>query len=182
MGKILIQPKALRPRCEIVMTSRPFDMLLRRARGRFWGLVVVSDSRVAGLFGRRLDARLKAARMPHILVSFPPGDRNKSRRTKAGIEDAMVRAGAARDWAVVALGGGVTGDLSGFTAGTYMRGIPWFNIPTTLLAMVDASLGGKTSVNLKAGKNLVHRGTPEKHRQEGTTIALAQRQGALRDT
>jgi 3-dehydroquinate synthase len=155
MGKILIQPRTLRHRCEVLFTSGPFDRLLSRTRGRFWGLAVISDSRVAGLFGRELTSRLAAAHMRHLLITFPPGDRNKSRRTKGRIEDAMVRAGVARDWAVVALGGGVTGDLAGFAAGTYMRGIPWFNIPTTLLAMADASLGGKTSVNLKAGKNLV---------------------------
>jgi len=155
MGKILIQPRARRPRCEILFTPSPFDLLARRVRGRFWGLVVVSDSRVARLHGRTLISRLAAARMPHVLFAFQPGDRSKTRRTKERLEDAMVRAGAARDWAVVALGGGVTGDLAGFAAGTYMRGIPWFNIPTTLLAMVDASLGGKTSVNTPAGKNLV---------------------------
>ncbi len=119
------------------------------------GAAVISDRRVARLYGGGLASALEKTGMPHLLLTFPPGDAHKTRGTKQVIEDAMVRGGAGRDWAVLALGGGVTGDLAGFVAATYMRGIPWLNIPTSLLAMVDASIGGKTSVNTQAGKNLV---------------------------
>src|SRR5213078_5325182 len=73
----------------------------------------------------------------------------------AKVWDAFAAAGLGRDGAVVALGGGVVGDLSGFAAATWLRGVPWVAVPTTVLAQVDASIGGKTAVDLPHGKNLV---------------------------
>jgi 3-dehydroquinate synthase len=144
------------PAATLVFWDDPFAEAARALRGGgLHGAAVISDRRVAKLYGAGLAAALKKTRMPHLLLTFPPGDARKTRGTKQRIEDAMVRGGAGRDWAVMALGGGVTGDLAGFVAATYMRGITWFNIPTSLLAMVDASIGGKTSVNTPAGKNLV---------------------------
>jgi len=87
-------------------------------------------------------------------ISIPPGERSKSLRALAGIYDALVEARIDRGGAVLALGGGVVGDVAGFAAATYLRGIALFQLPTTLLAQVDASIGGKTAVNL-AAKNLV---------------------------
>jgi len=89
------------------------------------------------------------------LVTFPPGERYKTRETKARLEDRLLRLGAGRDTVVVALGGGVTGDLAGFLAATWHRGVPFVVVPTSLLSMVDAALGGKTGVDLPDGKNLV---------------------------
>jgi 3-dehydroquinate synthase len=88
-------------------------------------------------------------------VVIPPGEAHKTRAQWASITDALLAAGHGRDTAIVALGGGVIGDLAGFVAATYMRGIPVVQIPTTLLAMVDASIGGKTAVDTPAGKNTV---------------------------
>ena len=88
-------------------------------------------------------------------VVIPPGEAHKTRAQWASITDALLAAGHGRDAAIVALGGGVIGDLAGFVAATYMRGIPVVQIPTTLLAMVDASIGGKTAVDTPAGKNTV---------------------------
>lgn len=90
----------------------------------------------------------------HVVV-IPPGEEHKTREQWAAITDSMLQLGCARDTTVVALGGGVIGDLAGFVAATYMRGVPVIQIPTTLLAMVDASVGGKTAVDTPAGKNTV---------------------------
>ena len=89
------------------------------------------------------------------LLSIPAGETNKTRDTWARLTDQMLAKGYGRDSAVIALGGGVIGDLAGFVAGTFMRGIPIVQVPTTLMAMVDASIGGKTAVDTPAGKNLV---------------------------
>ncbi len=117
--------------------------------------VVVSDARVARLHGRRFVQRLSALGVEAALLTFPAGERFKTRETKALLEDRLLKRGAGRDTVVVALGGGVTGDLAGFLAATWHRGVPLVAIPTSLLAMVDAALGGKTAVDLPGGKNLV---------------------------
>ncbi len=123
---------------------------LRAAR-----IVVVSDSNVEHLHARRLAALLAGeGRAPEIIV-FPAGEASKTRETKALIEDRLAGMGCGRDTAIVAIGGGVTGDLAGFVAATWMRGIPWVQVPTSLLAMADASIGGKTGVDHPAGKNLI---------------------------
>src|SRR5688500_3808123 len=88
-------------------------------------------------------------------VVIPPGERYKTREQWASITDSLLALGCGRDTAVIALGGGVVGDLAGFVAATYMRGVPVVQVPTTLLAMVDASVGGKTAVDTPHGKNLV---------------------------
>ncbi len=116
---------------------------------------VVSDSRVAELYGARLLDVLRGAGLTAHLVTFPNGEWNKTRETWAEVTDALLRARLGRDGAVVAFGGGVTGDLAGFVAATYLRGVPCVQLPTTLLAMIDASIGGKTGVDVPAGKNLV---------------------------
>ena len=89
------------------------------------------------------------------LLTIPAGETNKTRDTWARLTDQMLAKGYGRDSAVIAVGGGVVGDLAGFVAGTFMRGIPVVQVPTTLMAMVDASIGGKTAVDTPAGKNLV---------------------------
>ena len=87
--------------------------------------------------------------------SFPAGELSKTRDTWGALTDRLIAAGFGRGSAIVALGGGVVGDIAGFVAATLGRGVPWMQVPTTLLAMVDASVGGKTGVNTGAGKNLV---------------------------
>ena len=87
--------------------------------------------------------------------TFAPGEKSKTRETWARLTDALMERGFGRDSGLIALGGGVTGDLAGFVAATYMRGIPYLQVPTTVLAMLDASVGGKTAVDTPQGKNLV---------------------------
>ncbi|MFH1708967.1 MAG: 3-dehydroquinate synthase [Planctomycetota bacterium] len=116
---------------------------------------VIADTRVAGLWGRRVIANLRAHGIDAGLVTFPGGERSKTREMKARIEDRMFQDLYDRSAGIIALGGGVTGDLAGFVAATYMRGIPFVQVPTTLLAHIDSSIGGKTAVNTPLGKNLV---------------------------
>lgn len=115
---------------------------------------VVTDSTVAPLYGEAVAATLGGAARSTV-VAFPSGEWNKTRETWATITDRMLAAGIGRDGAVVALGGGVVGDVAGFVAATYLRGIPYVQVPTTLLAMLDSSIGGKAGVDVPAGKNLV---------------------------
>jgi 3-dehydroquinate synthase len=112
---------------------------------------VIADSNVAKLYGERVADQLPNAQ----LLDFPAGEANKNRDTWAALSDEMLRRDFGRDCCVVALGGGVTGDLAGFVAATYMRGVAVVQVPTTLLAMVDASIGGKVGVDTAAGKNLI---------------------------
>ena len=116
--------------------------------------VLISDENVDGLYGDKV-ARILERVVPVERICFPPGEASKSRRWKARIEDAMLQQGLGRDSLVVALGGGVTMDIAGFVAATYMRGIPLILLPTSLLAMVDAAIGGKTGVITGYGKNLI---------------------------
>ena len=114
---------------------------------------VVSDSRVASHHSARLLDQLPADRTR--LFTIPPGEHEKTRARWAELTDALLGWGAGRDTTVIALGGGVIGDLAGFVAATYMRGVPVVQVPTTVLAMVDASVGGKTAIDTTFGKNLV---------------------------
>jgi 3-dehydroquinate synthase len=116
---------------------------------------VLSDSHVGKLYGVAVTAALTQAGMRAELLTFPAGEWNKTRETWAGLSDRMLAQHFGRDAAVVALGGGVVGDLAGFVAATYLRGIPYVQLPTSLLAMIDSSIGGKTGVDAPAGKNLL---------------------------
>ncbi len=117
--------------------------------------VVVSDANVAALYGEGVLESLEKAGLDASLVVFPPGEKSKCRDEKARIEDALFSLKLGRDSALLALGGGVTGDLSGYVAATYNRGIPFVQVPTTLLAMADSSVGGKVGIDTPAGKNLL---------------------------
>ncbi|HEX6853396.1 MAG TPA: 3-dehydroquinate synthase [Candidatus Polarisedimenticolaceae bacterium] len=133
--------------------ARLEDDLERSAAGRL--VVVVSDSNVAPLHGVPLVGRLRGRGLRAELVDFPAGEVHKTRETKAAIEDRLAAFGADRSTLLVALGGGVTGDVAGFVAATWLRGVEVVQAPTSLLAMADAALGGKTGVDVPAGKNLV---------------------------
>ncbi len=115
--------------------------------------IVVSDSIVGDLYRQRLTANLGDKSSSY--VELPAGEANKSVATMQLVLDALVASGAARDTTVIALGGGVVGDISGFAAACYMRGVNFIQVPTTLLAQVDSSVGGKTGVNHPQGKNLI---------------------------
>ena len=116
---------------------------------------VITDSHVAKLYGERVVARFHDATLRAQLFEFPAGEWNKTRDSWAALSDGMLAAQFGRDSAVIALGGGVVGDLAGFVAATYLRGVPCIQVPTTLLAMIDSSIGGKTGVDVPAGKNLL---------------------------
>lgn len=107
---------------------------------------VITDRNVA----RALESPLQ---VPTLVVAA--GERSKTRRRWADLSDRLLALGFGRDSAIVALGGGVVGDLAGFVAATFLRGVPWLQVPTTVLAMVDASVGGKTGVDTPRGKNLI---------------------------
>lgn len=116
---------------------------------------VVSDSHVAKLYGDEVVKRVSSIGSRAELFTFPAGEWNKTRETWASLSDRMLAAHFGRDCAVIALGGGVVGDVAGFLAATYLRGVPYVQVPTSLLAMIDSSIGGKTGVDVPAGKNLL---------------------------
>jgi 3-dehydroquinate synthase len=116
---------------------------------------VISDDNVASLHGHAIMERLREAGLDASLFTFPAGEVSKTRKSWSILTDEMLEAGYGRDACVVAVGGGVTTDLAGFVAATYLRGIPVVQVPTSYLAMIDASVGGKTGVDVHAGKNLV---------------------------
>ena len=133
--------------------TRHLPERLARFAGR--PAVLVSDRRVHKLHGGRVERALKTlgGRVTRVLMTA--GERYKTRATVERLHDEMLRAGLARDGFVVALGGGVVGDVAGFAAATYMRGIDWVGLPTTLLSMVDSSIGGKVGINHPRAKNLI---------------------------
>ncbi|MHB1223564.1 MAG: 3-dehydroquinate synthase [Gemmatimonadaceae bacterium] len=143
------------PGYEVLVGDGLLDRLgtLAAAAVRAHRYVVVSDSVVAALYGDRVLAALAPARTD--LLTIPPGEHEKTRERWGWLTDRLLELECGRDTVIVALGGGVVGDLAGFTAATFLRGVPVVQLPTTLLAMVDASVGGKTAVDVPAGKNLV---------------------------
>jgi 3-dehydroquinate synthase len=116
---------------------------------------VITDSQVGRRYAAAALKSLKAAGFDPLVVTFPAGEAQKNLRNVQACYDQLAKHRLERKSFVVALGGGVVGDLAGFVASTYLRGIPFVQVPTTLLAQVDSSVGGKVGVNLKAGKNLV---------------------------
>jgi 3-dehydroquinate synthase len=118
-------------------------------------VVVISDRRVAALHGAAFLEGLEAAGFAPALLTTPPGERAKTWAVVQRLARELLARGAHRRTPVIALGGGVVGDVSGFLASIFMRGLPFIQVPTTLLAMVDAAIGGKTGINLPEGKNLL---------------------------
>lgn len=144
---------------------RPYDVVIGRgllagaggfiapfARGQ---AAVVTDETVAALHGPALLAALEAAGMKARLLSVPAGEASKSFAVLEHVIDRLLACGLDRGDLVVALGGGVVGDLAGFAAAVFMRGVDFVQVPTTLLAQVDSSVGGKTAIDTPRGKNLV---------------------------
>ncbi|MGI6104898.1 MAG: 3-dehydroquinate synthase [Raoultibacter sp.] len=116
---------------------------------------VITDSHVGELYLERVKKSFIEQGRQVIEIKIPAGEQSKSVECIAEIWEALAQAGFSRDMLVCALGGGVVGDIAGFVAATYMRGVDYVQVPTTLLAMVDSSVGGKTGIDLSAGKNLV---------------------------
>ena len=153
-------------RVPIVLGTRSYDIVigpgLLRDAGKLMAdaiarprVFIVSDETVAKLHLPTLTASLDAASIAHTSHIVPPGEASKDHRTLERLTDAMLAARVERSTTIVALGGGVIGDLAGFAAAILLRGIDFVQVPTTLLAQVDSSVGGKTGINTSRGKNLV---------------------------
>ncbi|MBU1346247.1 MAG: 3-dehydroquinate synthase [Alphaproteobacteria bacterium] len=134
------------------LLARAGERIAPLARGR---TVIVSDETVAALHGPALQASLAAAGVTSRILAVPPGEASKSFAELERLMDELLASGLDRKEVVVALGGGVVGDLAGLAAALYMRGIDFVQVPTTLLAQVDSSVGGKTAIDTPRGKNLV---------------------------
>ena len=153
-------------RVKVELGDRSYDILIGRdllsdvgTRCRKLGLgarcAIITDSNVARHYGKETQQTLEAAGFQTTIITIPAGEKSKSLKYVGECYDIMAAHRIERKSFVVALGGGVVGDLAGFVAASYLRGIPFVQIPTTLLAQVDSSVGGKTGINLPAGKNLV---------------------------
>ncbi len=129
------------------------DYISGFARGERVG--VITNPKIKNLFGKKIASSLKKAGFKHEFITIPDGEKYKTLAAISRIYDRLVAARFDRADTILALGGGVVGDMAGFAAGTYMRGIDYVQIPTTLLAQVDSSVGGKTGVDHKKGKNLI---------------------------
>ncbi len=150
---IRVKPRAYPALIEAGLLGRMGPAIKRIAGSRRCFVVTVPP--VLRFWGGKLAATLKRSHVPHLFLSMPDGEESK---TLAAVEDLarlLVRHGADRGSLVLAFGGGVAGDVGGFLASVYMRGVDLVQVPTTLLAQVDAAIGGKTGVNLPAGKNLL---------------------------
>lgn len=117
--------------------------------------VIITDEQTKELFGDALAAALKKTKQKVDLLHFPSGEKAKIQETVTDLQHQMLENHCASDTLILSLGGGVVGDIAGFVAATYMRGIPYVQIPTTLLAMTDSAIGGRVGVNTPYGKNLV---------------------------
>ncbi|MBK5253131.1 MAG: 3-dehydroquinate synthase [Peptostreptococcaceae bacterium] len=118
-------------------------------------ICIITDSTVSSLYANKVKTSLKSSGFLVIKIVFPPGEHSKSLSTYSNILEAVADEGLTKTDCIIALGGGVVGDLAGFVASSYMRGIQYIQIPTTYLAALDSSIGGKTGINLLRGKNLV---------------------------
>jgi 3-dehydroquinate synthase len=146
--------------------DKPYDVLIEpggieklawgmRSRGLKGPLALVSDGNVAPLYAEKVSEILEEGGYTVSQLVIPTGEAFKTIDTIQSLWQGFLASGLERSSTVVAMGGGVTGDLAGFAAATYMRGVRWVNLPTSLLAMADASLGGKTGADLPQGKNLI---------------------------
>ena len=135
-----------------LLTNLP-ELLKPMNQGQKW--VIFSQNEIISLYGNSLCKGLKSAGFQVELVVLPDGEKAKSLNELEGIFSQLIGMGCDRSSTFLALGGGVVGDATGFIAASFMRGVDYIQIPTTLLAMVDSSIGGKTGVNLPDGKNLV---------------------------
>jgi 3-dehydroquinate synthase len=144
-------------RYPVVVGSGLTQQLGKRVRKFLSGksCAIVTDSNVARVFAGRVRRSLTSAGFEPTLITIPAGEKSKTLKQAGAICERMTTAGLDRQSFVIGLGGGVIGDISGFIAAIYHRGIPHVQIPTTLLAMVDSSIGGKTGVNTADGKNLL---------------------------
>lgn len=150
---VTVTPKSYR----LIIGYGLFDRIAKRLKDKPLGsrLAIITDSNVAPLWAGALEQALSRAGLSAQRFVFSAGEANKTRAVKEQLEDQLLQGGYGRDAVILALGGGVVGDVAGYTAATYMRGLPVIQIPTTTLAMADSSIGGKTGVDTPYGKNLI---------------------------
>ena len=153
---LTLEPQLERPRTEIVLERGLLDALpsLLAERCPAPAYAIVSDETVAELYGTRIRDRLVEEGHTAEVFTFPPGEASKTTDRWSALVEGFGEMGLGRDGCVLGVGGGVATDLAGFAAATYARGVPYVPIPTSLLGMIDAALGGKNAVDLRAGKNL----------------------------
>jgi 3-dehydroquinate synthase len=133
------------------MLSRVGELTRQLAPAHRYALI--TDSNIQLLYAGKVESQFEKGTLE--VLTIPPGESNKTRETWSRLTDQLLAKGYGRDTTIIALGGGVVGDLAGFVAATFMRGVSVVQVPTTLVAMVDAAIGGKTAVDTPAGKNLV---------------------------
>lgn len=150
--------------CKISHSSHHYEIEIGRGLLNFQAgylstlasrFAIITDDKLSPLYGEPLNKQLSSSGLEAYLFSFPHGEQSKTRDTKECLENQLFEKGLGRDTCVIALGGGVVTDVAGYLAATYCRGIPLVMIPTSLLGMVDASIGGKTGVNVPCGKNMI---------------------------
>ncbi len=152
-------------KCVKIETAQPYDVLIGRGilptlgeevkkRVARCKAAIVTDSNVAPLYEKKIEESLRAAGFETVSFVFPAGESSKCLQTLGQLLEFLAEEGVTRQDIIVALGGGVVGDLAGFGAAIYQRGIPFVQVPTTFLAAVDSSVGGKTAIDLAAGKNM----------------------------
>ncbi|MBI4250232.1 3-dehydroquinate synthase [Candidatus Uhrbacteria bacterium] len=128
---------------------------LHTQKNRYRSIVIITDSTVRRFYGNTFPTLLRDNADQIRLLSFPAGEKSKTATVKNFLDEQLLKKGCGRDTLIVALGGGVVGDMAGFVASTYLRGVPYIQVPTTLLAMVDSSIGGKTGIDMPYGKNMI---------------------------
>jgi 3-dehydroquinate synthase len=157
--RVRVRLRAQPTEYEILIGEGMLASLGREARERLPAkarrVALISNEKVFSLYGQQAASSLRAARLEPQTWLMGEGERFKSLRTLESALEFLSARGLERSDAIVALGGGVVGDLAGFAAAVYLRGLPFLQVPTTLLSQIDSSVGGKTGVNLGAGKNLV---------------------------
>lgn len=162
MKHIPVKTKAVR----VSLKERSYDILIgagaladigyHTARlGNVTNVTVVTTPHIASFYVNRLQRAMTLSKLPFNVHLIPDGESAKNESVLFNIFHHLLRSNADRGSVLVAFGGGVVGDLTGFAASVFMRGIRWIQVPTTLLAQVDAAIGGKTAINLKEGKNLI---------------------------
>ncbi|MBI2654646.1 3-dehydroquinate synthase [Candidatus Woesearchaeota archaeon] len=141
----------------ILIDEGLFDNLANELKQKPLGnyYAIITDTNVGKVYGKKLLENLQSKNINAHLITSQAGEKGKTRKTKEKIEDEMLELGLGRDSCIIALGGGVVGDLAGFVAATYMRGIPYIQVPTSLLAMGDSSIGGKVAVDTLHAKNVI---------------------------
>lgn len=142
---------------EIYIGDSLFPFIARILREKQLGnrYAIITDSHVKKHYSKNLLAALQQEDLDTMLFDFPAGENSKNRTVKNRLDDCLLENSFGRDSAIIALGGGVVGDIAGFVAATYMRGIPYIQIPTTTISQADSSIGGKTAIDVPQGKNLI---------------------------